>query len=774
MRFVLEHLKSQTIPHDMMEELIAAGTRFYEGCLIVQVQDHKSNSASSSSSTSSGQDGDNVPSSIHNHNPYLTPSPCVPYPKKAEASTSRDASNGNSEQGGSSESKEKGPSKPNIFHVVLFPTPLTMHEEVIIQANTVDPRQNGRKQSTAVPRTPASATVPPTPSSAIPPTPSTTGPPAKKQKMSISGNELHAFESKIIQSTALPLFLDPVENIGDAQTVIGNLTDSRHKEPYPAPKVKKRTVAELAADEAIAAQEQEFMLIMDERYTSGLNGAKTGPTDGESGIPTFQPNFEQFNALKEIRKDRAVREAEMKQAREASAQAIKLRHEQQEQAAKQVDMERRAAQVAQDQAQMHNLARQAQLAREIQARDTSRHLNPSQNQLPHGHGHPMPNGVSRAQNSSPVVRNGTPNANSSPLVGNVPMNVTSSAQGVTSSPARPPSAMQQGQTGGIAMGRSLSRQQAPSRTGTPQMNGTPGMPHATPRMPQGSPPIVTSATTMNHSILANQHMNPQPPHFSPEQQAHNMEQRRIQQMYAQRRQQMAAQQMQNGSPPTQMSPEQHNPAHMSSLQHQATMNQQRSTLEYQQRLRMHHAAMGNGPGGYPNMPNGASPPQQHPQQGHPPPQPQLTPQQRQFLTAQKQQITNTLLGRLAQRYNGNLAAIPEAERIQCEQRAVAMAQEGLKKQMVAQQQRMREQHQQMQIQQHMASMNGMNGMNGPGMQQGMNGVGVQGMTEQQKHAMLQGMQQMNQLPHLGGSGVQNVNGLMHNQHLSGGGMGGMS
>lgn len=31
MRVVLEHLKAQTVPHDMIEELIAAGVRFYEG-----------------------------------------------------------------------------------------------------------------------------------------------------------------------------------------------------------------------------------------------------------------------------------------------------------------------------------------------------------------------------------------------------------------------------------------------------------------------------------------------------------------------------------------------------------------------------------------------------------------------------------------------------------------------------------------------------------------------------------------------------------------------
>ena len=797
MKFVLEHLKSQTVPHDMMEELNAAGTRFYEGCLIVQVQDHRSSSGSSSTSKTSLQDKTNVPSSIHNPNPYLTPSPYASSFKKAGTDTGKEASNGSVEKDQASESKDKEPSKPSTFHVVLFPTPLSIHEEVVIQANTVDPRQNGRKQSVAVPRTPASATVPPTPSSAVPSTPSAAGPPAKKQKMSISGNELHVFESKLIQTTAPPLFLEPVEDIVDAHKILENLTDSQHKESYPAPKVKKRTVAELAADEAIAAQEQDFMLIMDERYPAGPTGAKAGPTDGESGIPTFQPNFEQWQAIRNIRaeqKERLARDLEHKAIREATAQANKLRHEQQERVANK-EMERRAALVAQDQAHL-NMARQAHLNRETQAREMQKVLAANQNQLAHGHGHPMPNGVSRAQNSSPVLRNGTPNANSSPLTGHVPMNVTSSGQGLTSSPARPTSAAQHSQPSGSGMARQISRQRAPSRTSTPQMNGTPGMPHvtpiigqnATPRVTQGSPPMGTSAT-MNHTVLANQHINGQPPQFSPEQQQQQMDQRRMQHMYAQRQQQQhlqQAQRMQNSSPNSQMSPEQRNPAYVQSLQHQAALNQQhqqrQTAQEYQQQLRMHHTALGNGPGGHPGMPNGASPPTQHPQQGLPQQRPpMITPQQRQALQAHAHRLTQHLLNQAAQKYGGNPTAIPQNERAACEQRAANAAREQMKKQMAINQQRYLEQqqHQQQQHLQHltalngMTGINGMNGMNGQGMQ-GMNSMGAQGMSEQQKHAMMSGMQQMHQLPHLGGNGMQNTNGIMHNQHMNGGGMGGMS
>lgn len=31
MRFVLEHIKNETVPHDMIEELLASNVKFYEG-----------------------------------------------------------------------------------------------------------------------------------------------------------------------------------------------------------------------------------------------------------------------------------------------------------------------------------------------------------------------------------------------------------------------------------------------------------------------------------------------------------------------------------------------------------------------------------------------------------------------------------------------------------------------------------------------------------------------------------------------------------------------
>ncbi|RQM07694.1 hypothetical protein DH86_00001712, partial [Scytalidium sp. 3C] len=42
MRILIEHLKLRTIPHDLIEYFVQSDVPFYEGCMIVQVHDHKS------------------------------------------------------------------------------------------------------------------------------------------------------------------------------------------------------------------------------------------------------------------------------------------------------------------------------------------------------------------------------------------------------------------------------------------------------------------------------------------------------------------------------------------------------------------------------------------------------------------------------------------------------------------------------------------------------------------------------------------------------------
>ena len=784
MKFMLEHLKSQTVPHDMIEELQGAGVKFYEGCLIVQVQDHKSTSASSNSSTSTNTNkpDTNVPFSIHNYNQHLTPSPYVPHPQiEEEPKTNGVATAAPSAE--ASVSKDKQASKgPNVFTIVLFPTPLSLQEEVFIQANTPDLR-NGRKQSVQVPRTPASATIPPTPMSAVPSTPSTTAPPNKKQKMMISGQEIHEFESRAITTTAPPLFLDTVDNIEDAHTVLDNLTDPRHQQSHPAPKTRKRTVAELAADEAIAAQEQAFMLIMDERHNVSGPAAKSGTTDGETGTAAFEPRFETWQAIKNIKaehKERAEREAEVKAHRDAQTAITKARLEQQAREHRE-DAIRRGRETEQQQAlemQRQNLIKEKQLrdaatAQRMHENQQRQALGNSQNPL--NHGHPVPHGSSQAQHSSPVVRNMTPNLNSSPLVGNVPVNLNGSGQGNASSPARPPSAMQHGHPGpgGVAMGTQRSRQ-PPSRTTTPLMNGTPAMPHATPvvghatpRINQGSPPMAA-----NHVVngIPNQGMNGHQ-QYTPQQMNEMMrqqQQRRHADLNAQYQQRM-----QNGSPNPQMSPD--GRPSTQSLHHLAQQNQHQIRQEYMASLqRQQQAQMQNGNIGH-GMPNGGSPahhlqqprpPQQHPNQQ---PQPQnrlggFNPHQPQ-LNSLIQTYYTKAMRELAQRHGGNQAAVTTQELNAAKAAAIQRGQAHFKQQQ--QQQGLIRQQQQHQMAQLQAL-----GQLPPGMNAQMNVMGAQmggqQMNEQQRQAMIQ----MSQMQHMGGAGVQNVNGGMH-AHMNGGGMNGM-
>lgn len=785
MKFILEHLKLQTVPHDMIEELQGAGVRFYEGCLIVQVQDHRSNSASSNSSTSATttKTDTNVPFSIHNYNQHLTPSPYVPYPQIEE----EPKANGNAPAAPTAEpsvSKDKQASKgPNVFTVVLFPTPLSLQEDVFIQANTPDLRNN-RKQSGQVPRTPASATIPPTPMSAVPPTPSTNGPSNKKQKMMISGQEIHEFESRAITTTAPPLFLDPVDNIEDAHTVLEALTDPRHQQSHPAPKTRKRTVAELAADEAIAAQEQAFMLIMDERHNVSGPAAKAGTTDGEAGAAAFEPRFETWQAIKNIKaehKERAEREAEAKAHRDAQAAHTKARMEQHAREQRE-DAIRRGKEAEQQQAleiQRQNLKekqmREATAAHRMQENQQRQALANNQNQL--NHGHPGAHGVSHAQHSSPVVRNMTPNLNSSPLAGNVPVNLNSSTQGNAGSPARPPSAMQHGNTGpgGVAMGPSRSRQ-PPSRTTTPLMNGTPAIPHATPvvghatpRLNHGSPPMAEFPITNG---MPNQGMNGHQ-QYTPQQMNEliiRQQQRRQADYNAQ-----FMQPMQNRSPNPQMSPDGRPPPqnlHQLAQQNQYSRNERN---EYMASLhRQQHTQMQNGNVNH-GMPNGGSP-AQHLQQPRPP-QPnnqQPQPQHRLGVNNPQAQLQACIAGfykqaiqTLTARHNGNTGAITQQEMQVARQSAMQRGQAHFKQQQALL----------LQQQQHIAHMRAM-GQIPPGMNGQVNGMAAQlgGQQQQQQHQQMseqqrQAMMQLSQMQHMGGApGVHNVNGAMHG-HMNGGGAG---
>ncbi|MCJ1434366.1 Transcription factor spt20 [Xylographa pallens] len=596
MRMLLEHVKSQTVPHDMLDELKHAGVKFYENCLLIQIQDHRNNSTASQPSSSTAIVDKNVPFSIHNYNEHLTPSPFVSYPhsksldrssnsqaKVASGTSAADVVSTGSEKDNVLPKEEPsddtaGTSKgPKIFTTVLFSTSLSLQEELLTFANMPDHRANSRKQSQMSARTPASATMPhpPTPSSAVPSaTPFPLGPPSKRQKMMFTGKDLAVLEEKLIAATAPPLFLDPVDSPEEVQELLHKLQDPLSSNNPPAPKSRKRTVAELAADEALAAEEQRFMLIMDERLvptaaTAGLGNAAA--TDDNAGAASFEPRFERFKAIEEIRhahQEKAQREAEQKQQLQHQQQVMKQRMEQQQ----------RENQQQNNHLKMQEAARRSQAMLQMQNQQLHQQQLIHQQHLPPGsnsHGHPQASNAmtqnafqiaaSQGQHSSPIVRNMTPMNVSSPLVGDAmmnrgghsaPMNVTSSNQGA-GSPPRPGSAAQHAHPSVAASMTGQRSQQPPSRNGTPQMsNGTPRLQQSTPvisnvtptpRLSHGSPvnPIMAATPVLGQNNMA---MPPHGNHTFPMTPQHQQMQH---QMAVQRQAQLnhQHQQLQQGSPP---------------------------------------------------------------------------------------------------------------------------------------------------------------------------------------------------------------------------------
>ncbi|KAI1269743.1 Spt20 family-domain-containing protein [Xylariaceae sp. FL1019] len=615
----LHHVRNATVPHGYLLELLTDnGVPFYEGCLIVQVHNHKLPVAlAKDEARPSSKAGSSIPFSIHNHSDYITHSPWVPFPKReaADGSKPRNAPDTNkpavtSQNGEDKEnpipsamtagdSKGKEPPKATVTTKVLFPTPESLQTDISIKAIT--PR--GAADSKAGSDT--SAMPPPTPMSAAPPTPATSMPPPakrqKRQKMELSGDELHAFEGQILVATLEPLNLEVPKNRDEAITWINQISDPRHSDPPPNPKTRKRTVAEKAADKALAEEEEKYMLTGDERLTStgGAGQNSSGDADGSgASAPQFEARFERLNTLTLIKKEHAEkkqqereRQAEnerkinlqkQQQAQAAQEQAEQLKQQQQAEQARRDDATRKsqaAAQALRDQ-QRRMLAAQAQ-AQAAQAASPHSPPNPQVNNMPQpAHGHPAQNGgmaggqpsgqaqrfaqaVSQPAVSSPIVRQHTPQNMSSPMVGNVPMSQTNSGMG--GSPARPPSIVQTQPPMSAAMAISMSARgsQQSHPSGTPRMpNATPQITHgtpinrpmATPRMTQASPPpgMMVTNSPMNSNMMMGHPNNMGQPGHNPmmaaqiaaqQHQQQQMQQCMMMQQQAQMRMNAQAQQM---------------------------------------------------------------------------------------------------------------------------------------------------------------------------------------------------------------------------------------
>lgn len=487
----------------MLEEFREAGVTFYDGWLVVKVVDHR-NPTSTSATAVNGTD-DDKPFSVHNYNPYITPSPHAPYPTKEQTGQKTSPLKHEKDTQGSDknvdtvESTSSKP-KPKVYHVGLRPTQLSRHQDMVLDALAPDPKSLNRKQSQANVNGRAGG-VPQTPTSAVPPTPLTEkGPPLKKQKMKIDAKDLLDYESRVVNAIAAPLYLDPVNSQAEADALLEMLKDPFHDHSPPSPKSRKRTVAELAADDAHAKEQERFMLIMDERNVGTTGGANAAGVDGQAATAIFQPRFEKFNALESIKREMAEKEQREK------ARQLQEDENRREVQSRQVEEDRRklalrareqqAARLRQQQQEAHNLALQQSAASQqaLQAQQqaqAARQQQQQQAQQAQASGIPpqVQNQVmGNQQRSSPIIRQGTPHAASSPVVN----------QGGAGSPARPGSAMQHSHP--MARGPSNSGQ---SRHGTPQLpNATPGMRNATPVLRQGTPAQHMTQASPHSSMMA--------------------------------------------------------------------------------------------------------------------------------------------------------------------------------------------------------------------------------------------------------------------------------
>ena len=147
MKFILEHVRRGTMPHQMMQELLENSAQFYDGCLIVEVHNHRAKEGKDKGRHDSAADEDTVKFSMHNYNEHVTPSPNVPYPSKARTGDTPEKNERSSiEMPAPERPKEK--EGPKIFTTVLFPTPLSQHHEINILANTPASEVRNKKRDT--------------------------------------------------------------------------------------------------------------------------------------------------------------------------------------------------------------------------------------------------------------------------------------------------------------------------------------------------------------------------------------------------------------------------------------------------------------------------------------------------------------------------------------------------------------------------------------------------------------------------------------------------
>ncbi|KAL5449877.1 hypothetical protein PMIN06_006726 [Paraphaeosphaeria minitans] len=559
MRELLDHVRHKTVPHNMLEDLHAMGVQFYDSCLIVEVHNFRSSGTKPKEDTNSSAEGSGAdPFSIHNNNNFITPSPHTMHPALkakakvepagaqnpgADAKADKDVDKENMPAPGQPASQKQG-NKAKITTAVLFPTPQSHLADLTQLANTPLPDVATLRRNQAAAR---AAGNPPTPLTAVPPTPSAlaAGRSPKRQKMILDESNLHEFESAILGETCPKLYLEPTKSLGATLALMEANTHPNNQHSPPARKTRKRTTAELAADEAEAADMQRYMLAGDEHQASNTTAA-VGGDESQHAVRAGanQQTFSRFKTLAAIKtnheeaerrkKEEEARQAQVKrQAQQDAAEVAKRReleasHQAEQQNAASAMLQKKQEAIArqqQQQQQQQQHQHQQQQHQQQQQQALAMQMANANAQVSQ-----IPLSATQPQFSSPVVRQQTPMAAAaSPLnqvhathpMGSTPMVATSSNH-AAGSPARPPSAISHHPN---AMARTASQQQHQnlSRTGTPQiLQGTPVMNPAmparnisstpTPRMnSHGSPNMPAPGATpiMMHTPQPGQNMTPE-------------------------------------------------------------------------------------------------------------------------------------------------------------------------------------------------------------------------------------------------------------------------
>ena len=568
MRELLQAIKDKQVPHNMVEELYEFNTPWYDNCLIVEVHDYRSTGVKPKDDTNSTGEGGTNAFSIHNYNNFITPSPYAPFPANKpdakptqapapakEAEVKEDKENMPAPGQSGTPNKQSGLGK--IRTVVLFPTPQSQLADMQLLATTPVPDMAALKRLQAQGR---AAGMPPTPMTAVPSTPAfSNGPSPKRQKMVLDDSNLHEFEAEVLNATCPPLYLEPTKSFGQSLALMDAITHPNNKNPAPPRKTRKRTTAELAADEAEAQGLQRFMLAGDE-YQGIMTAAATGNDDNAVRAAANSQTFARFKTIANIRanheeNDRRKKEEDARNAqtkRQAQIEA-EIQRKRELEARQQAEVAERQQAALRQQAQHQAQLQQNQLQQnQLQQNEALRAAAAAQHQMSTAAASQVTQTPQSATQSqfSPTVRQQTPMAASaaSPRVGGqashpiggTPMVPSASNQAVNS-PARPPSSVSHHQN---QMARSVSQQQNPSRTSTPHIvQGTPVM---NPSMPNRNMTPTPSRMNQNSPSMAIQGQTPMM--MQTPQPGQNMTLEAIQQLRMQQMRMQHLQQQQGGSP----------------------------------------------------------------------------------------------------------------------------------------------------------------------------------------------------------------------------------